>query len=76
MVHHSEKFDFALEVVEAADLALVDGFDCEAFSSCKAHTFANGAVVACTNHLWTDLIVLKDIGILAGDRKTAFAFDV
>jgi hypothetical protein len=60
-----------LEVIETADLGLVNRLDGKAFTGGETDAFAYGTVVSRANYLWADFVVLENVRILARDIEIA-----
>jgi hypothetical protein len=69
VVHHSEQLYFALEVVQSANLGLADRLDCKSLAGDEMHAFSNPALVAGADYFGTDVVILKDVGILTSDEE-------
>ena len=75
VIHHSEKLNFALKVVEAANTGFIDCLYCKSFTCRLANAFSYRSVVAGANNLRADLVILEDIRVLASDEKVTAVAD-
>jgi hypothetical protein len=80
VVHFHEEGNLTLQVIQAANLTLVDGFASVGETSGAVDAFADTAVVSLAEDLGEDDVIVEDVGEGAGDGafgvEKAIEFDV